>query len=278
MNTSDACRQERVYKMVDGASLSVVYLLPYSKKYEKAPLFFLTSGGGWYTQSPERALKQFRLVVDILRNSGVAVAIPNYRVMGQYPDSTFAEVFSDVLDAMSYVRENAEQWNLDMDRVVVGGHSAGGHISMLLANAPYHAFPVTYDPSGLKYRACVSYSGPAFLYPTETCPTPVGIDCSYIYPNDSYCEELAHRWSPYDYISPDSPPTLLLHGAADPIVNAAASQMAWQRANALGAKFDLMLSSNCGHEWEPATPAAPQGITFENMQNLIAGWILSKLG
>lgn len=270
-------QRELVFKVVNGHQLKISILPPLKICYEKAPVLILTSGGGWFVQSAVRVLDIFRGAVEKLREHGIAVAITDYRVIRDFPDITFADECADVLDAIAYLREYADVLGLDEEKMIVGGHSAGGHISMLLANAPHSIFPTTRDASGLKYLACVSFSGPAFLNSMEEYPAPLGADFSYIFLNQCYNEEQAKQWSAYSYLSANSPDTLMIHGESDTVVNLEISQITIRKAKAVGAKFDLITASNRGHEWEIIDPAEPAGMDFSTVQNMIVAWILNKV-
>ena len=54
------------------------------------------------------------------------VVFVHYRTCDGYP---FPTPFYDCCDAMEYVWENAENLNIDKDRIAVGGDSAGGALA-----------------------------------------------------------------------------------------------------------------------------------------------------
>lgn len=57
--------------------------------------------------------------------AGVGVAVVNYRLC---PQVDIGEIVSDVLASMRWLQGNGSQHGLDMDKVVLSGHSAGGHL------------------------------------------------------------------------------------------------------------------------------------------------------
>ena len=64
--------------------------------------------------------------------AGMNVAVPNYRLC---PAVAIADIVQDALAAMNWLFESAERNAFPMDRVVVTGHSAGGHLTAALLAA-----------------------------------------------------------------------------------------------------------------------------------------------
>jgi acetyl esterase/lipase len=79
----------------------------------------------------------------------------NYRLS---PEAQLEDMVDDFYAALVAVAQNAEAWNVDLDRVVVGGFSAGAHISGLGATAVNDG---AFDrPAGLPtIRAVLSQDG-----------------------------------------------------------------------------------------------------------------------
>lgn len=46
-------------------------------------------------------------------------------------ENTAPAAVEDVLCALEWIADHAEEYNLDMDRVVLSGGSAGGHLSLI---------------------------------------------------------------------------------------------------------------------------------------------------
>ena len=99
-------------------------------------------------------------MADALTAGGIATWNVEYRRLGQ-PGGGWPGTYLDVGKAVDHLRTLAEPYHLDLSRVVIVGHSAGGHLAMWAAArhrippaSPLHAN----DP--LKVRGVVDLAGP----------------------------------------------------------------------------------------------------------------------
>jgi arylformamidase len=74
--------------------------------------------------------------------AGVSVALLNYRLC---PQVTIPDIVEDVVAAMNWIFANAPAHGVPTERVVVGGHSAGGHLTAALFAAP--RAQLAFDPA-----------------------------------------------------------------------------------------------------------------------------------
>jgi acetyl esterase/lipase len=82
-----------------------------------------------------------------------------------YPEVQIPEMLHDVQRAIAFTRLNAARLGIDPQRIVLGGASAGGHLSLLAAYAPHHPELLAPELAGhdLAVRAVFSYYGPCDL-------------------------------------------------------------------------------------------------------------------
>ena len=146
------------------------------------------------------------------------VVSADYRVVSLFPDATEGEEVGDVLDAIAYLSQHAETLEIDPQNSVLSGHSAGGHIDSLIAYASPNMFPADYDAPSVRYVGCIPFSAPCILFLSESWPQEKQKEFIHLFPQNTYDEDVAHRWSPYDYISDQSPATLFIHGDSDVVV------------------------------------------------------------
>lgn len=93
---------------------------------EKYPVFFYIHGGGFVAGDK----KYRRGLARWAANKGFFVVNVNY-ALG--PKELFPNGLKNLVNALNWVGENAEKYNLDLDNMCVSGDSAGGYYSAMLA-------------------------------------------------------------------------------------------------------------------------------------------------
>lgn len=111
-----------------------------------APLLVFIHGGYW------RALDKngFSFIADAYRAAGVAVAIPNYTLV---PHASVSAIVDQVCAGMEWLLDQAGSLGCDPGRVLVSGHSAGGHMAAIVA------CPDRVPALKGRLRGCVCLSG-----------------------------------------------------------------------------------------------------------------------
>jgi acetyl esterase/lipase len=94
------------------------------------PVVILIHGGCF--KAAYATLRDLAPMADALKEIGVATWNIEYRRLGE-PGAGWPETYLDVGRAVDHLRELASQHALDLGRVVVAGHSAGGHLAMWAA-------------------------------------------------------------------------------------------------------------------------------------------------
>ncbi len=125
------------------------------------PLAVIVHGGCW-TSGVGTKVSTAELA-DALTRRGVATWNIEYRAIGD-SGGGFPGTLEDWSAATDYVRTLAASQPLDLGRVIVLGHSAGGHASLWLAARPrLPSTSVLYDPAPLPVIAAVDLDGPGEL-------------------------------------------------------------------------------------------------------------------
>jgi acetyl esterase/lipase len=104
--------------------------LPATVSKQPLPVVVLIHGGCWLADLPGPELVAF--LADDLRKHGVAVWSLTYRRVG-HSGGGYPGTFNDVANGVAHLRTLAEKYNLDLNRAVVTGHSAGGHLALWIA-------------------------------------------------------------------------------------------------------------------------------------------------
>ena len=115
-----------VYKKLgDGTSLQLHVFLPEKsepKQLRSAIVFFY--GGGWNGGKPEQFYTQAKALAD----EGMVAFCAEYRVKKTHQTTPF-ECVKDAKSAVRFLREHAEDFNINPEKIVAAGGSAGGHIA-----------------------------------------------------------------------------------------------------------------------------------------------------
>jgi acetyl esterase/lipase len=95
---------------------------------DRAPVLFMVHGGGW-TRGDKASAGVVRNKVGHWLPEGYIVVSINYRMVPEVDVRAEAE---EVARALAYVQAHAQSWGGDANRVVMMGHSAGGHLVALV--------------------------------------------------------------------------------------------------------------------------------------------------
>ncbi len=97
---------------------------------EGRPAFIFVHGGG-FRQGTRAAGRRY---CDLYARRGYVAVSISYRLnQGNVASVGIPAAVSDTRQAVRWVREHAEQYRLDTDRIVIGGSSAGGITALFLA-------------------------------------------------------------------------------------------------------------------------------------------------
>jgi len=218
-------------------------------------ILFMVSGG-WYSMwaPPEQTMGLFKPLLD----KGFTVFAVRH---GSSPKYVVPEAVSDVRRSVRFIRLHAKRFGVDPDRLGVCGASAGGHLSLMLGT--------TSDAGDLQAKdkvlrisnrvaAVVAYFPPTDLRPyvKEGSPYLVSFPALKFDPNE------VDAVSPLRHVSPDDPPTLMIHGDKDTLVPLWHSEKMRDALKAQGVATDLLTIKGAGH-----------GFRGEDAQRGNAAWV-----
>ena len=106
-----------VYDEASGERLDV-----WGTSEELRPVFVFLHGGYWMALS--RDVSSF--MARMLHEQGVATVVPDYTLA---PKASLEEIVRQVRSAVAWVYRHGREHGLDPERIVVGGSSAGGHLT-----------------------------------------------------------------------------------------------------------------------------------------------------
>ena len=131
----------------------------------KHPVAIVIHGGCWMAQY---GLGYMGHLSAALTEAGFATWNIEYRRVGN-PGGGWPGTFEDTAKATDYLREIADKYSLDLNQVIAVGHSAGGHLALLLGARPqFKKDNPLYSATPLKLRGVVSLAGITDLRRTGT--------------------------------------------------------------------------------------------------------------
>ena len=126
-----------------------------------APLLVFIHGGYWRS----RDKSDFSWIAPPFLQHGVAMALTNY---GLAPQTPIEDIVRQQLKALAWLYRNAARLRFDANRIIVAGHSAGGHLTAMLMAALWPSFDASLPRDLVK--AGLAISGVFDLQPLVQAP------------------------------------------------------------------------------------------------------------
>jgi acetyl esterase/lipase len=219
------------------------------------PTLIYYHGGGWTNGSKEASALNFLPYLEM----GWTVVNVAYRLA----DAAHAPAaVEDCRCALRWVYRNAEQYGFDVDKVVVAGNSAGGHLALAVGFLPESAGLDRQCPGDrnrtwstgarstdeLKVAAVVNWYGLTDVVGlAQGSPGVSGNFTEAWLGSRSDRIEVAARVSPMTYIRADLPPVITIHGDADPIVPYDHGVRLHEALDGVGVPNELVTVEGGGH-------------------------------
>lgn len=194
----------------------------------KATILYIY-GGGWV--SGQRWY--YRLFGRMMAARGYAVVVPDYHL---HPHAAFPTFVEDAALAFKWVHDHAAQMSGSSARLFLMGHSAGAHISTLLALDPKWLRAQGLNTSVIK--GVIGLAGPYTLNPLKWRGLKDIFASSHSEPHGARPIKLARA---------GAPPMLLLHGARDRVVGAHASTHLAEALSSMGSTAQAKIYPRIGH-------------------------------
>lgn len=176
------------------------------------PTLVYIHGGGWIFGNKETSVLQFLPFLE----KGWRVVNVEYRMAS---NSLAPAAVEDTRCALRWVFRNAKQWNFDTSKIVLTGHSAGGHLSLITGMLPDKT-PFDnncYGDEKMPVAAILNWYGISDVNDIIQGPNLKNYAVMWMgsQPNAA---EVAKSVSPLTYVRPGLPPILSIHGDMDSVV------------------------------------------------------------
>jgi len=204
---------------------------------EKRPVILMCPGGG-YEMTSDREAEPMAMQFLAM---GYHVAVLRYSVCPvRYPAALL-----QVAESVLYLKEHADEYHIDPEKIVVQGCSAGGHLAAnygIAWNSPFltKRMGMENDPE----RLCVA--GLLLCYPVITSGEKAHEESFRNLLGEQY-EEKKEELSLENQVTPDTPPTFLWHTATDETVPVENSLYFFQACLQQGVSAELHIYPVGGH-------------------------------
>ncbi len=194
-------------------------------------------------------------------------------VHGSQPRFTVPEIIQDMNRAVRFIRHHAKDYAIDPDQIGIYGGSAGGHLSLMLGTAGANGDPNAKDPvdresSRVQAVACFfpptdllnfGKPGKEMIHATDHQPP---FRAAFDYreldkqsmlwvpiTDVQRLREITRQISPITFVTPDDPPTLIIHGDEDTLVALQQSELIMDKFKKTGVEAKLVVKKGAGHGW-----------------------------
>jgi acetyl esterase/lipase len=223
----------------DAAQKMDIYL-PAGRSSSKTRVLIMIHGGAWGTGDKV----DFDAYVDTLKRRDPSYAIfnINYR-LSTGTSNTFPSQEMDVKAAVEFIYSKRTEYGIS-DKFVLLGGSAGGHLA-LLQGYKYN--------SPVKVKAVVDFFGPADMIDLYNNPAssiiPATLVATIVGATPVSNPGLYQQSSPINFITAQSPPTIILQGGVDPLVSPNQSIALRNKLQIAGVTYQYIFYPTEGHGW-----------------------------
>lgn len=233
------------YNTAAGTTLKLDVWYPRDNNTPTPTLVYI-HGGGWIFGSKEGAVYQFLPFLE----RGWRVVNVEYRMAS---NSLAPAAVEDTRCALRWIQRNAKQYNFDLNKLVLTGHSAGGHLSLITGMLP-EGTPLDnrcytdekYGEGPMKVSAVINWYGISDVNDLIAGPNLKNYAKMWMgsMPNAA---EVAKSVSPLTYVGKNNPPIISIHGDKDSVVPYSHSVRLHEELTKAGVKNKLFTIKDGDH-------------------------------
>jgi acetyl esterase/lipase len=229
-----------VYGSANNTPLKLDVWYPNAVKSPTPTLVYI-HGGGWIFGTKETSVLEFLPFLE----KGWRVVNVEYRMAS---NSHAPAAVEDTRCALRWVFQNAKQWNFDTTKIVLTGHSAGGHLSLITGMLPKGTTLDNncYGDEDLKVAAIINWFGISDVNDLIDGPNVKNYAMMWM-GSQKDPAEIARSVSPLTYVRAGLPPIISIHGDKDNVVPYSQSVRLHKALTEAKVNNELVTISGGGH-------------------------------
>ncbi|MDA0915599.1 MAG: alpha/beta hydrolase [Proteobacteria bacterium] len=205
---------------------------------EPLPVIVFVHGGSWNKGDPEN----YSFIGRAFAPEGFVVVLVAYRL---HPEAVYPAMIEDTAAAIAWTQANITKHGGDPSRIVISGHSAGAYnVAMTALEARWLTEA---GGSAEQIAGVVGLAGPYDFYPFDSDSTRASF--GHV-PQGEVTQPVTH-------VRDDAPPTLLVHGEADMLVEPRNSRELAKRLESAGSKVETLYLKDADHNQPLLALASP---------------------
>ncbi len=208
-------------------------------------LVLFIHGGWWISQEKDGYLGKIQKFANTER---IATAAINYRYLSEETD--MQDLLDDIELSLAKIKEKGQEHSININKVMLRGYSAGGHLSLLYAYTRKDTSPI--EP------VCVfSEAGVADLCDENTYELndknfvtqlySYAIGESFTYENRHTVIEKLQKISPVHCVGANTVPTVISHGAKDNVIPFTSAVNLDEKLSEYGIEHEFNVYPNSDH-------------------------------
>ncbi len=243
--------QKEIYKSTvdcNGNTTDLSLTIVKSKSDSSTPTtaLVLYHGGGWINGRPESMLA----IANYFSQHGVTSFLVEYRLESTHGTTPY-ESLMDAKSAMRYIKANCEKFNIDPDKIVSMGASAGGHLASAInlcheINDPADKLAGIEDISSSSV-AQILYNPVVYNGPDKVGGLPGYANGNKA--NDFRVAEYWQKFSPYDNVAKGISPSLILLGSKDRLIPVEVAYGFQEKVKSVGGKCEVTIYEGEAHSF-----------------------------
>ncbi len=234
-----------IYKNTNGVPLTLDIYSSLRNGNSPSPVILYVHGGSWVygDKSIPDALSP---VLNTFREEGYTIISTSYELSRD--KASFDKQVADIKDTIRWIYRNKSNYNLDSNEIGVLGVSSGAHLSLLASYSSNAEFTDDKDlsnyPSKIKYL--IDFAGPTDLSLLNT--NDLNYDLAKIFNSIKDKDTVIKKFNPVNYISKESPNTLIIHSSLDPMVPYKSSKEFYDKCVQEHVKVELITLNSSVHD------------------------------